>query len=238
MTDVAAGTTTEPNPVAQEAVDVGAAALQLIEALSRELRTPLQNILGVSETLTRTALSSEQERLVRIILASADTLAEIVSNLTGEVRATVDRAHPTPAAAESTSSTGRRLRVLLADDHPINQEVVRLMLGEQAMVTVASHGAAAIEAFCREPFDIVLMDTEMPVLGGLPAIRRIRVLEQERELPRTPVISVSASAMPQDIESALGAGADAHVAKPITAATLFKTISEVLLQHPRPRAVA
>jgi hypothetical protein len=76
-----------------------------------------------------------------------------------------------PAAESSTEwSPGRRLRVLLAEDHPTNQKVIGLMLAEAADVTVAWDGQAAIDAFKRDDYDVVLMDTQMPVLDGLAAI--------------------------------------------------------------------
>lgn len=125
---------------------------------------------------------------------------------------------------------GRPLRVLLAEDHPTNQRVVQLILGSQgAEVVVAADGALALEAFEAGTFDVVLMDMQMPVMDGLTATRAIRALEDARpDRPRTPVVMLSANAMVEHRANALQAGADAHVAKPVTAASLLAGIQGVI----------
>jgi signal transduction histidine kinase/ActR/RegA family two-component response regulator len=122
----------------------------------------------------------------------------------------------------------RPLQVLLAEDHPVNQEVIRALLGEYAELTVVENGQEAIEAFKTRGFDLVLMDTQMPVMDGVTATRAIRALERERGAPRRPIISLTASAMPQQVMAAIEAGADLHLAKPVSGASLFAAITQVL----------
>ena len=133
---------------------------------------------------------------------------------------------PEPVALPS------RLRVLLAEDHPTNQKVVELLLGEHVELTIEGDGRAAVAAFANRPFDLVLMDTQMPVMDGLAAIREIRQVESREERPRTPVISLTANAMPHQVSDCLAAGADLHLAKPITAEALFRAIDAVLPPNP------
>jgi CheY-like chemotaxis protein len=121
-----------------------------------------------------------------------------------------------------------RLRVLLAEDHPTNQKVVALMLGEQVSLDIAADGGAAVKAFAAKPYDLVLMDTQMPVMDGLTAIREIRALERARGARPTPVVSLTANAMPAQVEECRAAGADLHLAKPITVAGLFGAIHAAL----------
>ncbi len=124
---------------------------------------------------------------------------------------------------------GRPLRVLLAEDHPTNQRVVQLILASQgAEVVIAGDGAQALAAFEAEAFDVVLMDMQMPVMDGLSATRGIRAFEAGLGRPRTPLVMLSANAMPEHREEALAAGADSHLAKPITAASLLAGIEAVL----------
>jgi CheY-like chemotaxis protein len=120
---------------------------------------------------------------------------------------------------------GRPLRVLLAEDHPTNQRVVQLILASQGadLVTV-DDGVQAVAVFAAGDFDVVLMDMQMPRMDGLTATRAIRALEAERGAPRTPIVMLSANAMSEHQVAALAAGADLHVAKPITAASLFAGI--------------
>jgi signal transduction histidine kinase/AmiR/NasT family two-component response regulator len=128
----------------------------------------------------------------------------------------------TPDAADPA-----RQRVLLAEDHPVNQRVVQAILGDGFDLTIVADGQAAIHAFLAQDFDVVLMDTHMPVMDGLTAVRSIRRLEAERGGERTPIVSLTADALPEHINAALRAGADAHLAKPITAATLFAALAAV-----------
>lgn len=124
----------------------------------------------------------------------------------------------------------RALRVLLVEDNEINQRVVQMIL-EQAGVdlTVTANGALGLEAWRGQDFDLVLMDIQMPVMDGLTAIRTMRA--EEASGPgrhRTPVVVLSANAMEHHRAEALEVGADAHIAKPISAAALLTGIQETL----------
>ncbi len=121
------------------------------------------------------------------------------------------------------------LRVLLADDHPTNQRVVQLILGSQgAEVVTVADGVEALDAFREGLFDLVLMDMQMPVMDGLAATRAIREHEGARAGTRTPLVMLSANAMAHHRDEALGAGADLHLAKPITAAALLAGIAALM----------
>ena len=133
----------------------------------------------------------------------------------------------TVSAPRQATTSG--LHVLLAEDHPVNQRVVQLILGGQGIaVTTVDNGAEAVAAVAGETFDLILMDMQMPVMDGLAATRAIRMLEQDKNARRTPLIMLSANAMAQHREDAVAAGADLHVAKPITAASLMIGIAEAL----------
>jgi PAS domain S-box-containing protein len=122
----------------------------------------------------------------------------------------------------------RRLRVLLAEDHPTNQRVVELMLSETADLVITDNGQAALNAFGGQAFDVVLMDTQMPVMDGLTAIRMIRERERASDAARIPIISLTANAMPHQVEACLEAGADLHLAKPITITGLLESLAAAL----------
>jgi len=121
-------------------------------------------------------------------------------------------------------------RVLLAEDHPVNQRVVQLILaGRVATLVTVDNGAEAVAAFEREAFDLVLMDMQMPVMDGLAATRAIRALELSRPgVPRTALIMLSANAMVRHRQDSLAAGADLHLPKPITALSLLEGIDAAL----------
>jgi len=125
--------------------------------------------------------------------------------------------------------SGRRLRVLLAEDHPVNQRVAQAILASQgAEVVTVGDGAEAVAAFQRGGFDLVLMDMQMPVMDGLAATRKIRAFEVEQGLAPTAVVMLSANALPEHQAQAAEAGADLHVSKPITTASLLAGIETAL----------
>ena len=125
----------------------------------------------------------------------------------------------------------RRRQVLLAEDHPVNQRVIQAILGDSVDLTVVGDGQAAVEACRARAFDLILMDTHMPVMDGLTATRAIRAMEALKGGVHTPIVSLTADAMPSQVQEALAAGADRHLAKPITAAALIGAMSAVMEQN-------
>ncbi len=134
---------------------------------------------------------------------------------------------------ENAEGEDRPLRILLADDHPTNRKVVELMLAETGTeLTMVENGAEAVEAIKAATFDIVLMDMQMPVMDGLSATAAIRAWQAETGTARTPVVMLTANAMPEHVEAGCQAGADGHLSKPITMAGLFAAIEAVLGEAP------
>jgi signal transduction histidine kinase len=129
-------------------------------------------------------------------------------------------------AVETTSG----LRILAGEDNAVNQAVLGAFLKERNHdVYFAADGLAVVEAFKNSAFDFVLMDISMPVLDGPEALRQIRFLERERGAKSaTPVIAVSAHAMPQQIEEYLAMGFDGYVTKPLRSEHLHGEIERVL----------
>jgi two-component system, sensor histidine kinase len=135
-----------------------------------------------------------------------------------------------PAALEQAtdleSDDSAPLRVLLAEDHPVNQRVVSMMLEPLgAVITIAANGMEALAHFTQGGFDIVLMDMAMPEMDGLQATRLIREWEFQHGLARTPIAMLSANAMVQHQQAARDAGCDSHISKPVTAEQLINGIS-------------
>ena len=130
-----------------------------------------------------------------------------------------------PAAAEQE----RPLRVLLAEDSLFNQRLAVTLLEKRGhQVTLAQTGRAAVEAFERETFDVILMDVQMPELDGLEATEQIRRREQDDGLPRTPIIAMTAHALKGDREHCLDIGMDEYVSKPIDPEQLFATMGRIV----------
>ncbi len=120
------------------------------------------------------------------------------------------------------------LRVLVVDDHATNRRVVEMILDQVGAERVSvENGKEALEAYIKDHFDVVLMDIQMPVMDGLTATQEIRLVEKHERRTPTPVIILSANAMPEHIAAGKAAGADRHLAKPISAAELLTVIAEV-----------
>jgi CheY-like chemotaxis protein len=92
----------------------------------------------------------------------------------------------------------------------------------------AENGAVAVEKAKATSFDLILMDIQMPVMDGYEAMRRIRLREEARGLPRTPIIAFTASSYEEDVQRAIDSGADLHVAKPVKKQALAAAIKSLL----------
>ena len=122
----------------------------------------------------------------------------------------------------------RPLRVLVAEDHPINQLVAQTMLEELGHAcTVVGDGLAALEALRTHSFDLVLMDVMMPRMDGASAVRALRAAEQAGQ-PHVPVVMLTAHAMTGDSDRCLSTGADGYLSKPITLESLRSELARVL----------
>ncbi|GAA4601556.1 signal transduction histidine kinase/DNA-binding NarL/FixJ family response regulator/HPt (histidine-containing phosphotransfer) domain-containing protein [Actinoplanes octamycinicus] len=127
---------------------------------------------------------------------------------------------PAPAPAPPVAAgAARSLHVLVAEDNPVNQRVAELLLERRGhRVEIVADGAAAVAAMRRRPYDLVLMDVQMPVLDGLAATERIRADPPPHGAPR--IVALTANAMVDDQAASLRAGMDGFLAKPIHEAEL------------------
>ena len=137
---------------------------------------------------------------------------------------------PTPSEPADTATQhadgARTVNVLVADDHPTNRRVIELILAQTAAkIVMAENGAEALEAFRADVFDLVLMDMQMPVMDGLTATQEIRLHEAAMGLARTPIVMLTANAMPEHVAAGRAAGADHHLAKPFNAAELLSLVA-------------
>lgn len=133
----------------------------------------------------------------------------------------------TPVTAPAT------LKVLAAEDNAVNQLVLKTLLHAVGVEpVVVSDGVQAVAAWRAEPWDVVLMDVQMPLLDGPAATRAIREEEARTGRPRTPIIALTANAMANQVEAYFEAGMDGYVSKPIDAAKLYEALSAL----PEPEA--
>ncbi len=146
----------------------------------------------------------------------AQLYATLFQIFTGQdARSPVLPVGPQPPAKPVTSL----LRLLLAEDNAVNQKIAVLMLRRLGYKTdTVANGLEALAALHRQPYDLILMDVQMPEMDGLEATRRIRAELPQRRQPR--IIALTANAMPEDREACLAAGMDDYLSKPINAVEL------------------
>ncbi len=139
-----------------------------------------------------------------------------------------------PMELSGVAQAGRRfagLCVLLAEDHPVNELLMQQLLTRLGYtVRLAREGEQAVAQWEQGGVDLVLMDVQMPGTNGLQATQRIRELEASRRVRRTPIVAVTANAMPGDREACLAAGMDGYIPKPVSPQTLIRTMDEVLMR--------
>jgi PAS domain S-box-containing protein len=125
------------------------------------------------------------------------------------------------------SGIARTLRILVAEDNEFNQDVVTSLLERRGhVVVVAENGKAAVTAWENQPFDLILMDVQMPEMDGFAATDAIRAKERLTS-EHIPIVALTAHAMKGDRERCLAAGMDAYASKPIRASELFTTIERL-----------
>ena len=138
-----------------------------------------------------------------------------------------------PAAQRAEASCPRGARILLVEDNEVNQMVAAELLAEAGYVCAcADDGRKAVDAVLRSPFDLVLMDCQMPEMDGFDAARLIRQHEAHRRLPgrttRLPIIALTANALKGDRDRCLQAGMDDYLSKPLQPEKLLAIIARFL----------
>jgi|GEM_PF-285684 len=142
----------------------------------------------------------------------------------------------TQGQAQTEQRLNLSLRILLAEDSPDNRLVISAYLRDTAhLVDAVENGEDAIDRFIAaarsgQPYDLVLMDMQMPVMDGYNAVRMIRKWEKERGLAPTPIVALTAAAFEHDVRRCLEAGCDAHVAKPVRKKTLLEAVEKIKQQ--------
>jgi len=182
--------------------------------------------LGAAAVLTQPVTASDLYDAIASHLGDPGMAMDQAGQVSGRGRAALPAPTPPPS---------RTLDVLLAEDNPVNQKLALTLLQRAGhRVQVAQDGIAAVDAWCNGRFDVVLMDVQMPRLGGFEATARIRKLEQQRPefagdkpVRHTPIVALTAHAMIGDEQRCLEAGMDAYLSKPLRRDRLAAVLEQV-----------
>ena len=171
--------------------------------------------LGISGYLTRPVKQSELRDAILTILNPGGP----------------EEAEKSLVTRHSIREENKKLKILLAEDNMVNQKLAVKVLSKRGYgVTVAGNGKEAVNLFCGDRFDVVLMDVQMPEMDGFEATGRIRAWEEGRGT-HVPIIAMTAHAMKGDREKCLAAGMDAYVSKPIRPHQLMEAMDATLKKY-------
>ena len=198
----------------------------MMTAYDREELLPEAQAVGIEAFLTKPIKQS----------ALFDTIIKVMGEKDGAAHSPA----PAPAAPPPPSATHLvGTRVLLTEDNPVNRALATAILtGEGLLVDTAENGREAVEAVFAKPYDVVLMDIQMPEMDGYQASAKIREKEALLGRPPLPIIAMTAHAMKGDREKCLSAGMSDYVTKPIDTAKLFTTLEKWLGPQPAGRGEA
>ncbi|MBU1376129.1 MAG: response regulator [Alphaproteobacteria bacterium] len=226
---------TEQLAAARDAAEAAVRAkTAFIGDMSHELRTPLNGVVAAADLLPQEHDATRRAELIETIRTAGADLDHLVRGLLTAASGDHPAIDPAVVGPRDASCAAPQLRALVVDDNATNRRLLGLILEQLGCIaTFAEDGVQALAAWATSPVDVVLMDLRMPVMDGLTAIRSIRAMERAETRERTAIIVVSANSQPQDIRDSLAAGADGHIAKPVTTAALVAAF-QALESPPQP----
>ncbi len=203
--------------------------------LTREIRS-LPQAASIPIVMVSAYGGEEAERIARTVGILAFVPKPITGSLLFDaiIRATGFRPELQPGTPSSSPPPNalQNRHILVAEDNEANQFVIRELLSRAgATVEIAENGDEAIQKLALHPFDLVLMDMQMPDVDGLEATRRIRASHPD---PLLPIIALTANALKSDVDLCLQAGMNDYLAKPIDRTLLFNTLLRWLRPLPSP----
>lgn len=169
--------------------------------------------LGVQHCLSKPIRPSTLRRM----------LAEILLPANGDQQQSQQLPQP---IIQPEPTNGSALNILVAEDNPVNQEIMAKRLHKMGhQVTIVDNGQEATEVIAKEHYDLVLMDLNMPVMGGIDAAKRIRAMDNDASI--VPIIALTAKAMPEDRQQCKAVGMDGFLTKPFHREKLQSLINAI-----------
>ncbi|HEY9193637.1 MAG TPA: amino acid permease [Methyloversatilis sp.] len=148
----------------------------------------------------------------------------------------LDTSASSSAESDGAGAANKKLRILVAEDNRVNQLLIFSLLDKWGHeVCIAENGALAVDLFSNSKWDFVLMDMQMPIMGGIEATKLIREYERAKQASRTPILAVTANARPEDRQACMDAGMDDFLTKPLDPELLMRIMKDWM---PENRSIA
>jgi PAS domain S-box-containing protein len=198
---------------------------EFITFANHQIRTPLDGIMGMAQLLADTPLNIDQHNCVQTILKSSAGLLNVVRSLSEDPGDAIDVDEPPqPVTAPPVGSIQDAL-VLLVDDNKISQKVVAALLRKAKYeVDVVENGKEALSRAQMKPYDIILMDCQMPVMDGYEATAGIRAMPEPYR--SVPIIALTAHSLKHELQACRDCGMDGHLVKPADHKELIDVVSK------------
>src|SRR5687767_6130696 len=203
----------------------------VLTQLSRDMRTPMNGVIGMTTLLESTSLTNEQQDYTKSIKScSEDLIVALDVTLRSAGITHAEEEQPVSAKKSMVQFSGKMssdfakqfpLKILIAEDDEMNQQMALMLLkrlGYEA--DSASNGKEVLEIVSEKKYDLILMDVQMPEMDGLEATRMIRLCLNEQPV----IIAMTANAMDGDREACLKAGMEDYLSKPVNVDDLMRTL--------------
>jgi len=202
----------------------------VLTQLSRNMRTPMNGVIGMTTLLESTPLTSEQQDYMRSIKSCSEDLIDALETLRDagithveEDKSETTRKSPVQFSGKMSPDFAKvfPLKILIAEDDEMNQQMATMLLkrlGYEA--DCAANGKEVLEIVSEKKYDLILMDVEMPEMDGLETTRMIRLCLNEQPV----IIAMTANAMDGDRDACLKAGMEDYLSKPVNVDELMRAL--------------
>ena len=216
---------------------------EIYSSTSSKMRNPLQEISYAMETLSINSISSAKElESIKIIVNSATKQLELISDELLELSKPINN---NPSAVQSVPHcpgfidiTTKKLRILVVDDNLLNIKLMDTILTRLGHIVItANNGQEAVNIISNAPtldIDIIFMDIEMPIMGGIEATKHIRAIFNSDILP---IIACTSNGSMKDLQNFKEIGINNHILKPVTEKKIISTVQNTFINKPREQSI-
>jgi CheY-like chemotaxis protein len=202
----------------------------VLTQLSRNMRTPMNGVIGMTTLMESTPLSTEQQDYMKSIKSCSEDLIDALDETLRSAGITHEEEHVEIPGKSHTHYSGKLspefaeqfpLKILVAEDDEMNQQMALMLLKRLGYTAdSAANGKEVLEIVSETNYDVILMDVQMPEMDGLEATRMIRLCLNEQPI----IIAMTANAMDGDREACLKAGMEDYLSKPVNVEDLMRSL--------------